>query len=325
MNTHVTSVPLRVLVTGGAGFIGSHLCEALLLAGHEVVCLDNFATGLRENVAHLGQSRFKLTVHDVVEPFDVEVDQVFHLACPASPAHYQVDPIRTIRTCVDGTRNALECARAAGARILIASTSEVYGDPDVHPQVESYRGNVNSFGLRACYNEGKRCAEALAFAYAQQHCVDVRTARIFNTYGPRMRPDDGRVISSFIAHALRGEPLVVHGSGQQTRSFCYVDDLVDGLVRLMNVDEPAFDRGPVNLGNPEEVSIKALARAVAELCGATTAVEHCDPVADDPRRRCPDIERARRLLGWEPRIPLQDGLVRTITAARRQHSTSAHE
>jgi UDP-glucuronate decarboxylase len=306
---------LRVLVTGGAGFLGSHLCERLLGDGHQVVCLDNFFTGARENVEHLlGNRRFELLRHDVTQPLIIEVDAIYHLACPASPIHYQKNPVRTIRTAVHGTLNMLDLAREVAAEILIASTSEVYGDPQEHPQTEAYWGHVNPIGPRACYDEGKRCAEALTVSYARQYDVRTRIARIFNTYGPRMHPDDGRVVSNFIGQALRGEPITLHGDGHQTRSFCYVTDLVEGLVRLMALPD---DPGPTNLGNPEEITIADLARRIVELCGSTsTFVQQPLPV-DDPVRRRPDVARARRLFGWAPTVSVEEGLRATIDYFRR--------
>lgn len=301
----------RVLVTGGAGFVGSHLCERLLANGDEVVCLDNFFTGTRFNIAHLRDyPRFELFRHDVQEPLTLEVDQIYHLACPASPIHYQRNPVRTIRTAVEGTRNLLETARECNARILIASTSEVYGDPAVHPQIESYWGNVNPVGPRSCYDEGKRCAEALAVAYVRQHAVSARIARIFNTYGPRMHENDGRVVSNFIVQALRGLPLTVFGGGAQTRSFCYVSDLVDGLLRLMNT--PLLIDHPVNLGNPAEITVLELAGIVKEMTGSSSEIVRKALPVDDPVRRRPDIQTAQRLLDWRPTVKLVDGLTATI-------------
>ncbi len=306
----------RVLVTGGAGFIGSHLCERLLAAGHDVLCLDNFFTGRRENVARLLDSRsFELRRHDVVEPILLEVDQIYNLACPASPVHYQFNPVKTVKTNVVGTLNMLGLAKRVGARILQASTSEVYGDPEVHPQDETYWGRVNPIGIRSCYDEGKRVAETLMTDYHRQNHVDIRIARIFNTYGPRMLESDGRVVSNFVVQALRGEELTLYGDGAQTRSFCYVDDLVEGLMRLMNRDgrEGADVHRPVNLGNPEEFSMLELAEEVARQCGREVKIRHCPLPEDDPRQRRPDITRARDLLGWSPTIPLRDGLARTIS------------
>jgi UDP-glucuronate decarboxylase len=305
----------RILVTGGAGFLGSHLCERLLTGGHEVVCLDNFFTGARENVEHLlGNRRFELLRHDVTQPLTIEVDEIYHLACPASPIHYQRNPVRTIRTAVHGTLNMLDMAREVAAKILIASTSEVYGDPQEHPQTEGYWGHVNPIGPRACYDEGKRCAEALTVSYARQYDVHTRIARIFNTYGPRMHPNDGRVVSNFVVQALRDEAITLYGDGAQTRSFCYVTDLVDALVRLMAlVDDP----GPTNLGNPTEITIGALAELIVGLAGSRSTIVRQPLPVDDPVRRRPDITRARRLLGWEPTVPVEDGLRATIDYFRR--------
>lgn len=302
---------LRVLVTGGAGFIGSHLCERLLAAGHEVLCVDNFYTGRRMNVAHLlDDPRFELMRHDVTFPLYVEVDQVYNLACPASPIHYQTDPVQTMKTSVHGAINMLGLAKRKGARILQASTSEVYGDPEVHPQPEGYWGNVNPIGTRACYDEGKRAAETLFFDYNRQYGVRVKVARIFNTYGPRMHPDDGRVVSNFVCQALRGHDLTVYGDGLQTRSFCYVDDLVSGLMALMDTDDSII--GPLNLGNPGEYTMLELAEAVIRLTGSRSRVVHKPLPADDPKQRRPDIARARDLLGWQPTVALDDGLAKTI-------------
>jgi UDP-glucuronate decarboxylase len=309
---------MRVLVTGGAGFIGSHLCERLLADGHEVICLDNFFTGRRENIFRLLDSRrFELLRHDVVEPILLEVDQIYNLACPASPVHYQYNPVKTVKTNVMGAINMLGLAKRVRARILQASTSEVYGDPEVHPQPETYWGNVNPVGVRSCYDEGKRIAETLMTDYHRQNRVDIRIARIFNTYGPRMLENDGRVVSNFVVQALRGEPLTVYGDGTQTRSFCYVDDLVEGLVRLMNCGPGAAGEAldvhaPVNLGNPTEFSMRQLAEEVARLCGRGVEIEYRPLPADDPRQRRPDTARARRLLGWEATVPLAEGLRKTI-------------
>jgi UDP-glucuronate decarboxylase len=304
----------RVLVTGGAGFLGSHLCDRLIRDGHQVVALDDFSTGRPENVAHIrGNPRFALVRHDVTEPFDLQFDRAFNLACPASPRHYQRDPVRTTLTNVLGIYHVLEAARRSGARVLQASTSEVYGDPEVHPQDEDYRGCVNTVGVRACYDEGKRCAEAIAADFQRAEGVPVRIARIFNTYGPRMAFDDGRVVSNFIVQALRGEPLTVYGTGSQTRSFCYVDDLVEGLVRLM--DHPDVD-GPVNLGNPSEFTMRDLAEEVLRLSGSTSPIVLRPLPEDDPKQRRPDIRRARQLLGFEPRVTLREGLARTIEEFR---------
>jgi UDP-glucuronate decarboxylase len=301
----------RILVTGGSGFIGSHLCRRLLGLGHDVLVVDNFSSSSRHNVHDLlAEPRFELIRHDVTFPLFVEVDRIYHLACPASPVFYQKDPVQTTKTCVHGSINMLGLARRLGARILLASTSEVYGDPEVHPQQESYWGNVNPVGVRSCYDEGKRCAETLFFDYHRQHGLEIKVARIFNTYGPAMQPHDGRVVSSFIVSALRGEPLTVYGDGSQTRSFCYVDDLVDGLIALM--DSPAAVTGPVNLGNPGEFTMIELARQVLALTGSDSPIEHRALPADDPTRRRPDISRAREVLGWGPSVDLADGLKRTV-------------
>jgi UDP-glucuronate decarboxylase len=307
---------LRILITGGAGFIGSHLCERLLTEGHEVICLDNFFTGRRENVFHLlNNPRFELVRHDVTEPILLEVDQIYNLACPASPVHYQYNPVKTVKTSVMGAINMLGLAKRVHARILQASTSEVYGDPEVHPQTEEYWGNVNPIGIRSCYDEGKRLAETLMMDYHRQNRVDTRIARIFNTYGPRMLENDGRVVSNFICQALKGEELTLYGTGEQTRSFCYVDDLVEGLIRLMNVEQTEDERSvhdPVNLGNPGEFSMRQLAEEVGKLCGREVRIKYCPLPQDDPRQRQPDITRAQRLLDWTPAIPLREGLVKTI-------------
>ncbi|MGA9994994.1 MAG: UDP-glucuronic acid decarboxylase family protein [Pyrinomonadaceae bacterium] len=301
---------MRILVTGGAGFIGSHLCERLLSEGHDIICLDNFFTGRRENISHLlDNHRFELVRHDVIEPILLEVDQIYNLACPASPIHYQYNPVKTVKTNVMGTINMLGMAKRVHARILQASTSEVYGDPEMHPQREEYWGNVNPIGIRSCYDEGKRLAETLMMDYHRQNKVDIRIARIFNTYGPRMLENDGRVVSNFIVQALRGEELTLYGSGNQTRSFCYVDDLVEGLIRLMNTDAL---HEPINLGNPGEFTIKELAEEVARVCGVKTQIKYCPLPQDDPKQRKPDITRAQELLGWNPTVPLQEGLKRTV-------------
>lgn len=301
---------MRIVVTGGAGFLGSHLCERLLDAGHDVICLDNFFTGRRENIYHLlDNRRFELQRHDVTEPVLLEVDQIYNLACPASPIHYQYNPVKTVKTNVMGTINMLGLAKRVRARILQASTSEVYGDPEIHPQPETYWGNVNPIGARSCYDEGKRLAETLMMDYHRQNHVDIRIARIFNTYGPRMLENDGRVVSNFIVQALRGEELTIYGNGEQTRSFCYVDDLIEGLIRLMNT-EGIFD--PVNLGNPGEFTIRELAEEVATTCGRELKLTYESLPQDDPHQRQPDISRARALLGWEPTIPLRLGLKRTV-------------
>jgi len=301
---------MRILVTGGAGFIGSHLCERLLGEGNEVLCLDNFFTGRRENIFHLlDNPRFELLRHDVTEPVLLEVDQIYNLACPASPVHYQFNPVKTVKTNVMGTINMLGLAKRVRARILQASTSEVYGDPLVHPQTEDYWGNVNPIGLRSCYDEGKRLAETLMTDYHRQNKVDIRIARIFNTYGPRMLEDDGRVVSNFIVQALRGQPLTLYGEGQQTRSFCYVDDLIEGLVRLMNARDL---HEPVNLGNPGEFTIMQLAEEVIKACESKSGFTYLPLPADDPRQRQPDITRAQAALGWNPTIPLREGLKKTV-------------
>jgi UDP-glucuronate decarboxylase len=307
---------MRILVTGGAGFIGSHLCERLLSEGNEVLCLDNFFTGRRENIFHLlNNPRFELIRHDVTEPILLEVDQIYNLACPASPVHYQYNPVKTVKTSVMGTINMLGLAKRVRARILQASTSEVYGDPLVHPQTEDYWGNVNPIGLRSCYDEGKRLAETLMTDYHRQNHVDIRIARIFNTYGPRMLEDDGRVVSNFIVQALRGQPLTLYGEGEQTRSFCYVSDLIEGLIRLMNAHHL---HDPVNLGNPGEFTIKQLAQEVMAICGKDTGFRHLPLPADDPRQRQPDISRAQKLLNWNPTIPLREGLEKTVEDFRKR-------
>lgn len=301
----------RVLVTGGSGFLGSHLCERLLNEGAEVLCVDNFFSSTRENVEHLlPNPRFELMRHDVTFPLFVEVDEIYHLACPASPIHYQRDPVQTTKTSVHGSINMLGLAKRTGARILLASTSEVYGDPEVHPQVEEYWGHVNPNGIRSCYDEGKRCAETLFFDYHRQNHVDIKVARIFNTYGPRMHPHDGRVVSNFIVQTLRGESITLYGDGSQTRSFCYVDDQVDGLMRLMG--SPDGVTGPINIGNPNEITVRQLAERVTQLAGATTDITFEPLPSDDPTRRCPDISKAREILGWEPKTDLDTGLTFTI-------------
>ena len=301
----------RILVTGGAGFLGSHLCERLLAQGHEVLCVDNFYTGTRRNVAHLlDHPTFELMRHDVTFPLYVEVDEIYNLACPASPVHYQHDPVQTTKTSVHGAINMLGLAKRVKAKILQASTSEIYGDPQVHPQTEGYVGHVNPIGLRSCYDEGKRCAETLFMDYRRQHGLRVKIARIFNTYGPRMHPNDGRVVSNFIMQALAGRPITIYGDGSQTRSFCYVGDLIDGLVRLM--DSPDDLCGPVNLGNPVECTMLELARQIIDLCGSRSALHFMPLPSDDPARRRPDITLAGAALDWEPRVGLRDGLRRTI-------------
>jgi UDP-glucuronate decarboxylase len=305
------SKELRALVTGGAGFIGSHLCERLLRDGHEVLCVDNFYTGTRRNVRDLlSNPRFELMRHDVCFPLYVEVDEIYNLACPASPIHYQFDPVQTTKTSVHGAINALGLAKRLKVKILQASTSEVYGNPAIHPQTEDYWGNVNPIGPRSCYDEGKRCAETLFFDYNRQHKLPIKLARIFNTYGPRMHPNDGRVVSNFIVQALQNHDITIYGDGSQTRSFCYVNDLVDGLVRLMGTGDSVT--GPINLGNPAEVSIRALAETVIEMTGSRARIVHMPLPADDPRQRCPDISKANELLGWKPTVPLREGLKETI-------------
>jgi UDP-glucuronate decarboxylase len=307
----------RVLVTGGAGFLGSHLCERLLAEGHHVLCVDNFFTGTRDNIQSLmGHPHFELMRHDVTFPLYVEVDQIYNLACPASPIHYQFDPVQTTKTSVHGAINMLGLAKRVRARILQASTSEVYGDPQVHPQTESYWGHVNPIGLRSCYDEGKRCAETLFFDYRRQHNLPIKVARIFNTYGPRMHPNDGRVVSNFIVQALSGEPITIYGEGTQTRSFCYVDDLIDGLVRLMNT--PDDFTGPVNIGNPGEFTIRELAEKVLKLTGSKSRLVNKPLPSDDPLQRRPDITLARDKLGWSPRVVLDEGLGKTIDYFRGQ-------
>jgi len=301
----------RILVTGGAGFIGSHLCKRLVAEGNEVLCLDNLFTGSKQNIRHLLEhENFEFIRHDVVQELLVEVDQIYNLACPASPVHYQYDPIKTIKTSIFGAINMLELARRTKAQILQASTSEVYGDPLVHPQPEEYWGNVNPIGVRSCYDEGKRVAETLFFDYHRQHGVDIKVIRIFNTYGPNMNPEDGRVVSNFIVQALKGEDITVYGDGSQTRSFCYVDDMVDGMVRMMNSRE-GFT-GPVNLGNPGEFTMLELAAKVIDLTGSRSKIVHCPLPQDDPAQRRPVIELAKRELDWEPRVPLDEGLKMTI-------------
>ena len=301
----------RVLVTGGAGFLGSFLCERLLAQGHEVLCVDNFFTGRRRNIAHLlGHPGFELLRHDITFPLYVEVDEIYNLACPASPIHYQFDPVQTTKTSVHGAINMLGLAKRVKAKILQASTSEVYGDPTQHPQREDYWGNVNPIGPRACYDEGKRCAETLFFDYWRQHKLRIKVARIFNTYGPRMHPNDGRVVSNFIVQALLNRPITVYGDGSQTRSFCYVDDLIEGLLRLMATEDSLT--GPINLGNPAEFTILELARKVIDKTGSRSRIEFRPLPENDPAQRQPDISRARELLGWQPTVPLDEGLVRTI-------------
>jgi UDP-glucuronate decarboxylase len=301
----------QILVTGGAGFLGSHLCERLLEQGHDVLCADNFFTGTKDNIRHLlTDPHFEFLRHDVCFPLYVEVDDIYNLACPASPIHYQYDPVQTTKTSVHGAINMLGLAKRVKARILQASTSEVYGDPELHPQPETYWGHVNPIGLRSCYDEGKRCAETLFFDYHRQHKLKIKVARIFNTYGPRMHPDDGRVVSNFIMQALRNQPITIYGDGSQTRSFCYVDDLVDAFVRLMNTADEVT--GPVNLGNPREFTIKQLAEAIVDLTGSGSKLVYKPLPADDPQQRRPDIAMAQELLEWEPTVQLNDGLRKTI-------------
>ena len=299
-----------ILVTGGAGFLGSHLCDRLIARGDEVICVDNFFTGRKENVAHLlSHPRFEVVRHDIVHPLHLEVDQIYNMACPASPEHYQFNAIKTIKTSTVGMVNMLGLAKRCGARLLQASTSEVYGDPQVHPQTEDYWGHVNPIGLRSCYDEGKRVAETLCMEYHRAHKLDVRLIRIFNTYGPRMDPKDGRVVSNFITQALRGEPITVYGTGEQTRSFCYVDDLINGIMRMMDQNEQI---GPVNLGNPGEFTMIELAEQVLKLTGSRSKIVHMPLPQDDPKQRQPDISLARATLGWQPKVPLAEGLVHTI-------------
>lgn len=301
----------RILVTGGAGFLGSHLCERLLAAGHDVLCVDNFFTGSKDNIAHLmGNPYFEMMRHDVTFPLYVEVDQIYNLACPASPIHYQFDPVQTTKTSVHGAINMLGLAKRVKARILQASTSEVYGDPEVHPQIESYWGKVNPIGIRSCYDEGKRCAETLFFDYWRQHELEIKVARLFNTYGPRMHPNDGRVVSNFIVQALRGQDITIYGDGQQSRSFCYVDDLIEVMIRLM--ESPADFTGPVNIGNPCEFTMLELAEQVIQLTGSKSRLVFMPLPSDDPRQRQPDISLAKQALGWEPKVALADGLKETI-------------
>jgi UDP-glucuronate decarboxylase len=308
MNLHLEE---RILVTGGSGFLGSHLCESLLSQGAQVICLDNFFTGARRNIEHLlDHKRFELIRHDVTFPIYLEIDQIYNLACPASPIHYQHDPVQTTKTSVHGAINMLGLAKRVKAKIMQASTSEVYGDPDVHPQTEDYWGHVNPIGIRSCYDEGKRCAETLFFDYWRQNKLRIKVARIFNTYGPRMHPNDGRVVSNFIVQALLGRDITIYGDGSQTRSFCYVDDLIDGLVRLMNTPDAVI--GPINLGNPKEFSIRELATTIIDLTGSPSRIVQQVLPQDDPRQRQPNISKAKELLSWEPRIALKDGLKQTI-------------
>ncbi len=306
----------RILVTGGAGFLGSHLCERLLAEGNDVLSVDNYFTGRKDNIAHLlDNPRFEAMRHDICFPLYVEVDEIYNLACPASPVHYQFDPVQTTKVSVIGAINMLGLAKRVRAKIFQASTSEVYGDPSVHPQTEAYRGNVNPLGPRACYDEGKRCAETLFFDYFRQHHLRIKVARIFNTYGPRMHPNDGRVVSNFIVQALRGEDITLFGDGGQTRAFCFVDDLIEGFLRLMASGEEVT--GPINLGNPHEIPVRALAERVIALTGSRSSIVYRPLPQDDPMQRCPDITRARAVLGWEPGIALDDGLARTIAYFER--------
>jgi UDP-glucuronate decarboxylase len=306
----------KILVTGGAGFLGSHLCDRLIRDGHEVLCVDNFFTGTKRNIAHLnGNPYFELQRHDVTFPLYVETDQIYNLACPASPVHYQFDPVQTTKTSVHGAINMLGLAKRVRARILQASTSEVYGDPEIHPQIESYWGRVNPIGIRSCYDEGKRCAETLFFDYHRQHHVDIKVVRIFNTYGPRMHPHDGRVVSNFIVQALEGNDITIYGNGQQTRSFCYVDDLIDAMVRMMGTGTDFT--GPVNIGNPGEFTMLELAERVIGLTGSKSRLKHQPLPSDDPKQRQPNIDLAREALGWEPKVSLEDGLKETIAYFRR--------
>ena len=307
----MSTVLKRILVTGGAGFLGSHLCERLRAQGHDVLCVDNYFTGRKDNIAHLlGDSLFEAMRHDVTHPLFVEVDEIYNLACPASPIHYQFDPVQTTKTSVIGAINMLGLAKRVKAKILQTSTSEVYGDPTVHPQPESYRGSVNPIGPRACYDEGKRCAETLFFDYHRQHNVRIRVVRIFNTYGPRMHPNDGRVVSNFIVQALKNEPITLYGDGSQTRAFCYVDDMIEGFLRMMDAPDDLI--GPMNLGNPVETSVAELAGLIVELTGARSKIVYRPLPVDDPIQRCPDISQAKKRLNWQPQTPLRPGLQRTI-------------
>jgi UDP-glucuronate decarboxylase len=307
----MSSTRKRILVTGGAGFLGSHLCERLVAEGNDVLCVDNYFTGRKDNIAALlGNPNFEAMRHDICFPLYVEVDEIYNLACPASPIHYQHDPVQTTKTSVSGAINMLGLAKRLRAKIFQASTSEVYGDPTVHPQTEDYRGNVNPIGPRACYDEGKRCAETLFFDYHRQHKLRIRVARIFNTYGPRMHPNDGRVVSNFIVQALRGDPITLYGNGSQTRAFCYADDLIEGWIRLMAAPDDVT--GPINIGNPVETTVAELAHKIIDLTGSRSKIEHRPLPVDDPTQRCPDISRAKSLLGWEPKVPLETGLKKTI-------------
>ncbi len=302
----------RILVTGGSGFIGSHLCERLIDEGHDVLCVDNYFTGRKDNIAHLlGHPQFEAMRHDVTFPLYVEVDEIYNLACPASPIHYQFDPVQTTKTSVVGAINMLGLAKRVKAKVLQASTSEIYGDPTVHPQTEDYRGNVNPLGPRACYDEGKRAAETLFFDYYRQHKVRIKVARFFNTYGPRMHPNDGRVVSNFIVQALKGEPITLFGNGSQTRAFCFVSDLIEAIIRMMRTDDTLT--GPINMGNPHEIAVRDLAECVVRLTGSSSSIVYRPLPEDDPTQRCPDITLARKLLGWEPTVALEDGLAKTIS------------
>lgn len=329
---HAYDTPKRILITGGAGFIGSHLCERFINDGHEVICLDNYFTGNKENVSHLmNHHRFELIRHDITEPILMEADWILNLACPASPIHYQYNPVKTIKVNVLGALNMLGLAKRVKARILQASTSEIYGDPDVHPQKEEYWGNVNPVGKRSCYDEGKRVAETLFFDYMRQNKVDIKVVRIFNTYGPRMRSDDGRVVSNFIVQALKNEPITMYGDGSQTRSFCYIDDMIEGLIRMMDYEtgeytrEPDYTKqylsgypGPINLGNPHEVSIYSIAKLVTELAGSKSEIVFRPLPEDDPKRRCPDITKAKGILEWQPYVQLEEGLQKTVEYFRKK-------
>ncbi|RBM04671.1 UDP-glucuronic acid decarboxylase family protein [Novacetimonas cocois] len=302
----------RILVTGGAGFLGSHLCERLITLGHDVLCVDNYFTGRKENVEFLLQNpRFEAVRHDITLPFHAEIDEIYNLACPASPVHYQFDPVKTTKTSILGAINMLGLAKRVKAKIFQASTSEVYGDPEIHPQTETYRGNVNPIGPRACYDEGKRCAETLFFDYHRQHGVKIKVARIFNTYGPRMHPQDGRVVSNFIVQSLQNQDITIFGDGSQTRAFCYVDDLISGFIKLMGTDDTIT--GPMNLGNPHEIPVRELAEQIIRLTGSKSKIVHCPLPQDDPLQRCPDITMASEKLSWKPQISLETGLTRTIT------------
>jgi UDP-glucuronate decarboxylase len=307
----MSSTPKRVLVTGGAGFLGSHLCERLLEQGQDVLCVDNYFTGRKDNIAHLlPNPHFEAMRHDITFPLYVEVDEIYNLACPASPIHYQFDPVQTTKTSVIGSINMLGLAKRTKAKIFLSSTSEVYGDPTVHPQREDYRGNVNPIGPRACYDEGKRCAETLFFDYHRQHHLRIKVVRIFNTYGPRMHPNDGRVVSNFIVQALKGEPITLYGDGMQTRAFCFVNDMIEGWLRFMAAPDDVV--GPINIGNPHEIPVKELAELIIRMTGSTSRIEHRPLPVDDPLQRCPDITRAKNLLGWQPTVPLEVGLEKTI-------------